>query len=860
MKWKYAAVLASFLMVATAFAVVASAEDDAPTTPKMTALDNYLMAKAELEKQAAEGVVPTTADVDTFSYTDGPYPIYNDDGSPPKTEHMPWGCHFVSEIYIPPPQGPSTPHQSGGWFSSDATGGAGEFAGGDTHESWIGDQNGNGVIEWVAGFCYAPWSGDGIDNDGDSLIDEKSYPGNGVPDCIVYYETGGLVDAGGDSGDLLTNVDWYSAIQATEVFRAFVSPLWMAYQARGFMYYPQIAGEFISYYAYEGSNGVNANPEMDNDQSDYYVGNVDARGFPARPPVDRACSAGYQLYMGITFQRDDGWVVTSYELREMYDHVDWNDDGFIGTNPAGGRISAYYAIDPATGNCRDNAVNTGVWGRFPRNTGVILTPGDVRENRDRRDWDQDGAQNKRLKLYHTIDTTWMMKGKVYTSFTFTAAVPAWGFGWWSLYSLGAQQQTFPLKFGGSFYVDRGYSQGYYHTYFFLVSDDDGNRHTLLPTYDLGVGQPSASPGGMCIQIYTREYYAQYAGIRLIGGRADANGEGDTSDTYNTYFCPEQTGGGGRWIVEETSKYAKGLYTDPIPVIHLGYVYYSSDGNAGGLVICPSYYTETAQHDDAMGNLQVNGVYFHTYYWIWVVSAEWGFPPGGEPEWSGDVAPGGTVLGSFEMINTGGINIKIQEDKGIETDKGFKIQGLSAMDMIGQDGIVEPGEMATFYFAMTLSAGSPIGPMDIKIIMTFGGVTKEEIVTLPIILKMFGDDLSCYRHRQNALRKLRSFDMDDDEGLLHNLEPGGLVMIVIQGDAKPVTPEDAILLMLSWYENGCRGTGHEDVEHAKSAASGLTGHYGMGQEYWGFVPGQEEGNEGNGNGGLNGRDRKAVYGF
>jgi len=97
-------------------------------------------------------------------------------------------------------------------------------------------------------------------------------------------------------------------------------------------------------------------------------------------------------------------------------------------------------------------------------------------------------------------------------------------------------------------------------------------------------------------------------------------------------------------------------------------------------------------------------------------------------------------------------------------------------------------------------------------------------------------------------------------MLHNLEPGGLVMIVVQGDAKPVTPEDAILLMISWFENGCRNTGHEDVEHAKSAASGLTGHYGMGQSYWGFIPGQEEGNEGNGNGGLNGRDRKAVYGF
>jgi hypothetical protein len=75
--------------------------------------------------------------------------------------------------------------------------------------------------------------------------------------------------------------------------------------------------------------------------------------------------------------------------------------------------------------------------------------------------------------------------------------------------------------------------------------------------------------------------------------------------------------------------------------------------------------------------------------------------------------------------------------------------------------------------MTVSAGSPIGPMDVKIIVSYGGVTKEGVITLPIILKMFGNDQSCYRHRQNALRTLRAFDMDDDDGMLHNLEPGDL---------------------------------------------------------------------------------------
>ncbi|MEE9116709.1 MAG: hypothetical protein V3U09_07420 [Thermoplasmata archaeon] len=55
-------------------------------------------------------------------------------------------------------------------------------------------------------------------------------------------------------------------------------------------------------------------------------------------------------------------------------------------------------------------------------------------------------------------------------------------------------------------------------------------------------------------------------------------------------------------------------------------------------------------------------------------------------------------------------------------------------------------------------------------------------------------------------------------------------------------------------------GNDDVEHAHSASSSLTGQYGMGMEYWGFAPGQEEGNEGNGNGGLTGQDGKDVYGF
>ncbi len=94
MKWKYAAVLASFLMVATAFAVLATAEDNAPTAPVMSNLDKYLQAKEDLAQKAEQGVVPTNAPEDMFSYTDGPYPIYADNGAPPEVQVVPpWGSH-----------------------------------------------------------------------------------------------------------------------------------------------------------------------------------------------------------------------------------------------------------------------------------------------------------------------------------------------------------------------------------------------------------------------------------------------------------------------------------------------------------------------------------------------------------------------------------------------------------------------------------------------------------------------------------------------------------------------------------------------------------------------------------------------
>ncbi|MCK4442977.1 MAG: hypothetical protein KAW09_00425, partial [Thermoplasmata archaeon] len=384
-------------------------------------------------------------------------------------------------------------------------------------------------------------------------------------------------------------------------------------------------------------------------------------------------------------------MVTSHEFNEYMDgNTDWNGDGDSSDD-----VSGYYAIDPTTGNCRENAVNIGVYGWYPRNTGVLLTPGYTWESNDRRDWNGDGDTSDTVLVYHDIETTWAMKGPVYTSYTFTASVPSWGFGGTAIYGDYGQFQTFPLTFGSSWYRYVGSAQGYYHTMVSLVGEDDGNRQTLLPAHFVGLGMPSASPGGQCIQIYTGEYYAYRGGIRLYGGIADANGDGDQNDYwYNTVFCPEETGGGGNWIVEETSKFAKGLYRDPIPVINMGYVYYSADGTAGGLCIMPYFwYDSSLNGDDVDGDLiGYQYHYYHNYYWIQFTKPDFEIIPG-SLDWvfTGDVQPGGTVMGTFDLINTGGINIKIQEDKGIENDKGFKLQGLSARDRIGPDGVIEPQE-------------------------------------------------------------------------------------------------------------------------------------------------------------------------
>ncbi len=605
------------MLVTSALFGVVVAEPSMEIVSKMNPLEKWKSHQDEVTKNGESSNPMSEDDFQEFSYIDGPYPILNDDGSfqgvPSDNQPCwwPWEHCYISDTM-------SLPSHQLANFSINRVKAAGNFVVGDDHESYIGDKNGNGVLEWVTVFLYIPWMYDGIDNDGDGCVDEKKTgPWSGQVGCdnmydaAVVYETGGLPIAGGDKGDLLINLDWYSAEPSLEMFRATVSPPFRAYAIRGFMHNLHIAGEFVSYQAGESENLVNSNPEIDNDLDDSYVGNVDARLFPARAPVNNVCSAGLMSNeISPTWKREDGYIITTYELVEPFDGRDWNGDGDTQDN-----VIAYYTVDPHTGYCRIG-VNTAVHGHSPMNSGEIIIPRYTSESGDTRDWNGDGDKHDYVQLYHDVNSTWHLKGRIYRSFTFNnlfITLYGFGFGWWALFEGGYNlyHPVLPFEFGGAYTKYVGLSGGYYNSYFFLTSDEDGDRHTKLPEHYIIVGTTMGIVGNKCVLIQAREIYMYYAGYFLIG-RGDANGDGDWSDTFSMIFCPDETGGGGQFIVDETSKFAKGLYRDLVPALWEGYVKFGVYPSVDGCATIPSYsyaWCKLADNDMRLSGRKVDQIYW-----------------------------------------------------------------------------------------------------------------------------------------------------------------------------------------------------------------------------------------------------------
>lgn len=572
----------TFFLLSYAFLGILTIEPTALSADRMNALEQWNVYNRGPDFRMEPSSLANQDDLRGFSYADGPYPRFEDDGrllgddrDEPTPPWPPFEPYCVSD---------SCRNNFGTDFR--LTTGGGDFVVGDLHEMSIGDQNGNGIMEWVVFFARLSWMEDGIDNDGDGCVDEKgntTWEGqigcDNIPDGMVVYETGGNPDLGGNDGSLLVNADWYSADEHFELYRAQVTPRWFAFRLRQMILHPLIAGDFITYQAQEAVTGINSNPEMDSDLDDWYLGSIGTRDFPARRITDQACSAGLRPLKDATYERNDGWVVTSYNLVESFDDQDWNGDGDLSDY-----VSAYYAIDPLTGDCRIG-VNGAVQGLDPVNTGYIMTPAHTSESADSRDWDQSGYISGYRQLYHDIETTWPMKGRIYKSITyqsFAITSQPYGFGWWGMVKGGYSHEIHPFRFGGAYEEYVGASNGFYWTYFFLISDEDGNRHTELPVYYINVGFLSGIIGGRCVVATVYEGYLYYAGIRLIGGnKGDANGDGDWSDIVGYIFCPDEFGGGGSYIVDPNSKFAKGQYQDPFPALWLGQVVYPGSRSING---------------------------------------------------------------------------------------------------------------------------------------------------------------------------------------------------------------------------------------------------------------------------------------
>ena len=100
-------------------------------------------------------------------------------------------------------------------------------------------------------------------------------------------------------------------------------------------------------------------------------------------------------------------------------------------------------------------------------------------------------------------------------------------------------------------------------------------------------------------------------LKVIG-TSDGNGDGDTSDMLNYIFCPSVSGGGGNFIVEATSKYAKGFYQTPIPFLWASFYDRSGDFEINRQVTVPINLPESYMGEDCDGDGQLTS-YCSTYY-------------------------------------------------------------------------------------------------------------------------------------------------------------------------------------------------------------------------------------------------------
>ncbi|MEE9116953.1 MAG: hypothetical protein V3U09_08675, partial [Thermoplasmata archaeon] len=596
-------------------------------------------------------------------------------------------------------------------YGFEVTGASDYYVVGSAHEHYLGDVNGDGILAWLAFYFDMGLSVNGLDDDGDGCVDESSsltpdgQTCDNIPDAVVFLGVGG---AGNIVGDLIVYYDWFNEFLGFH--RIGSSPLWIRQGIRiGMIFFPQLVGEFVTYYALESDAMVNVNKAIgDKDYDDWFVGIVDARGFPSRPPRNHPCRTGHPTYSGYGFQRQDGSIVVGFELREYFDEApgydnDYNDDGDTKDSVVG-----YFIVNPNSGRCK-RFVNTGVEGRFVENAGNIIAAGLSHENADQRDWNNDGDTSDYVSLYHDVTSSERLAGNPYFGYTFKTPVPrgpagqldSYGFGFTGLYlSQHIGPHTFPMEFGGSYELYTGYPV-YYETYYWHVLDEDGLQWTELPGHYVSPGMPFDSPGGICVAVANYE-------SRLD---VDINGDGDKGDSAMAFFCPDpNTPGTGTWQEEPASGQS--------PWVAAGTIYYYYSAGGKNLITFPFSDRETATPPGGGDPIPV------------YVSRNWHFnkvDPDFQilnAQWVGDprVQLGGSISGFIDVENIW--DVPILCFARLENDQGWEMRNDGCVENTERDGILRSGQTARIHFTLFAPGKGKTGPYTLTIDLTLQRIIRS----------------------------------------------------------------------------------------------------------------------------------------
>ncbi|UCD92316.1 MAG: hypothetical protein JSV43_08905 [Methanobacteriota archaeon] len=634
-------------------------------------------------------------DENAFSYYSGPYPIANDDGSLPGVNSL-----TLKELMDNPPYYIGT--------GMEVYGASDYYVAGAAHEEYFDDVNGDGLLEWVAFYFDMGLSVNGVDDDGDGCVDEKSnltkdgQVCDNIPDGVVFFNTGGVGDV---YGNLIVFHDIWNEFLG--FFRIGSSPRWVKQGIRiGQIHYPQLIGEFAVYYANEADNNINVNKKIgDKDKMDWYVGMVDARRFPSRSPKNHVCRTGYQLYMGSGHLREDGSAVVAFELHEYFDEApgydnDYNDDG-----DTSDKVLAYYIVDSRSGKCR-NFVNTGVFGMYPKSGGNVITSSTVSEISDQRDWDFDGSISGYVSVWHDVTSTEEMAGDPYFGHTFSTPVPrgpagqtdSYGFGFTGMYVNAHDARSWPLEFGAAYQKYVGYPV-YYEVHYGHILEEDGLQWTELPGHRLHEGYPFDTPGGICIGVLGREQY--------IG---DINGDGDQEDTAAAFFCPDpDVPGGGDWQIEPASPY--------MIWVTAGTTFYHSSGGIH-LITWPFMETDETTYMTAAKNWHFNKVNPN----FEILDAGW--------DGDGRAQIGGNITGYIDVQNVWPINILCHAR--LDSDLGWELRSNGCVENTDRDGILHQGETARIHFTLYAPDKEKPGIFTLTVELTLQRITK----TVQMVVELF----------------------------------------------------------------------------------------------------------------------------